>query len=195
MDMGALRLHVGILMLLPLLAPTGCISTNPENPVPPDPTQAWTKTQGAVGEARSLVSSGSRLFVAAGSDGVARSQDSGASWTFFNGGLPLPAYVNAVSNFGGEVFAGTKNSGVFRSSDAGRSWIPVNHGLPDIAGAGDLLLGGVFLSKDKGYSWTQMNSGLPANPYVRSLVVCGEYLIAGALSTDSAHSIWRLRLR
>ncbi len=124
--------------------------------------------------------------------GVFKSNDSGASWTAINSGLPgaagpqvtalvinplTPTTLYAVAN----LSDGTISASVFKSTDAGGTWNPVSNGLPAATVVEALAIDpvtpttlyasvvpdtgggdGVYKSTDGGASWNAINNGLTA---------------------------------
>jgi photosystem II stability/assembly factor-like uncharacterized protein len=112
--------------------------------------------------------------------GVARSADSGRTWTSTSSGLPENR-VNILlvdSAHPGTVLAGAV-SGLFRTVDSGASWNPFGSGLPagksidalsaDPANPQTILASTnydtVFRSTDGGSTWGPV-AGLPASPSI-----------------------------
>jgi hypothetical protein len=60
-----------------------------------------------------------------GNPGLARSNDSGATWTQ----IPFPHAVTALATDGKHLWAGTMDSGVYISTDTGQHWRNVSDGL------------------------------------------------------------------
>jgi hypothetical protein len=117
------------------------------------------------------------VIFAGTTQGVFKSTDGGALWSWTNSGLTeldvfavaiSPAYASDAT-----IFAGTFGEGVFKSRDGGDDWTPVNAGLTDSNGnvlngdslaispgyAGDQTLFaatvyGVFKSTNGGASWS-----------------------------------------
>jgi photosystem II stability/assembly factor-like uncharacterized protein len=121
--------------------------------------------------------------------GVFRTINKGVSWS-----KPLLSnlYVYSLVVSGTNLIAGTYKHGAYLSEDNGTSWDQITKGLPAnisvlsfAANGTNTFLGtdtgGVFLSTNKGTDWTRARKGLP-NIKIRSLIVCGSWLIAG---TDS----------
>ena len=141
---------------------------------------------------RTLAVSDSNIFAGTDHGEVFRSTNNGASWTPVKIGL-RNTVVTAFAFNGTNLFSGTNGAGVFLSTDNGTSWNSASTGLrntcvytlvvspaSDGTGSTNLFAGtdyGVFLSTNNGTTWNI--TGL-TNTFVRTLVVCGEYLFAVA---------------
>jgi photosystem II stability/assembly factor-like uncharacterized protein len=83
---------------------------------------------------------------------VARSRDSGKTWEYLEGGLPLEARANietiTLDSYPGgfALFAGTTDGEVFFSDDEGEHWTTMVQGLPPIAKHGHISLNPEFLA-------------------------------------------------
>ncbi|MFH1121668.1 MAG: T9SS type A sorting domain-containing protein [Bacteroidota bacterium] len=129
-------------------------------------------------------SSGVGTYLFAGTQGIWRSSDEGASWVKVfpddpEGGIPIIA-MGATGNtaLAGTAQIGTDN-GVYRSTDDGQFWARCNGGFTTAADsnvrcfasikAGNTTYtyagtdGGVFISTNEGASWTRISDGLPAS--------------------------------
>lgn len=126
--------------------------------------------------------SGGRVVLAAGVDGVYRSDSSGAWWRPVR--LPVPPVTAILFDAANPrvVLAGTELAGNLRSTDAGLSWRPANAGLPrdrygTIPGAvvfaqdpvdpkviymGTNGFAGVYRSDTGGLSWSAAGNKLPS---------------------------------
>ncbi len=111
------------------------------------------------------------LLLAGINGGVARSLDSGASWTAHPFRAPAPLVtclaLSPCFESDGCALAGTFEDGVFRSTDGGESWRAVNHGLfdhsvyaltlsPSFATDGIAYVGtgsGIYRSENGGTLW------------------------------------------
>lgn len=134
-------------------------------------------------------------LIAGTENGVARSADSGRTWSpIFSSGMAL-----AIS--GHNLFAGTYGSGVFLSTDMGNNWTSISTGVLGVSSVmalatrGEELFAsvnggsGVFYSSNNGTSWVQSNTGLTSN-FVTSLVASDDAVFAATpggvfRSTDS----------
>jgi photosystem II stability/assembly factor-like uncharacterized protein len=136
-------------------------------------------------QARSLVVSGTEVFVVAGSTGVVyKSTDNGANWTAVNTGLPSGQSVNSLAVNGTTLYAAT-GAGVYSSTNSGTNWTVVGSGLPTTSNnalivhvSGSNLFVGyffgtrVFASTNGGANWSVMNVGENVT-YVRGFAVAG----------------------
>lgn len=139
-----------------------------------------------------IVGSGNQLFAGAFFDGVARSQDGGASWNPVNNGLAGRA-VNAVLKDSNVLYAGV-DDGVFTSVNEGQTWTrtPVLATVYNLlafdgkvfAGAGGALGGGgggVYVTANQGQTWTRISNG-PPQGIVTKIVAVGNVLYASHLT-------------
>jgi len=123
--------------------------------------------------------------------------DTGITWVPTNNGL-TDTIVKTLYATNGILLAGTQDNGIFRSTDKGASWSSCEtdlsgkpvlafaaYGTVAFAGTED----GVLYSTDSGVTWN--NSGTEFNKSVQSLLVDGEYLLAGTATSG----IWRRPLR
>lgn len=74
----------------------------------------------------------------AGTGGLARSQNGGATWTTVATGIFTDVLFDP--NTSGRVYAGKYNGGVLKSSDGGTTWTARNTGLPAVAVIGRVSL-------------------------------------------------------
>jgi len=149
----------------------------------------WVQTSGlGGGSVRSLLVSGTRLFVGTESGGVFLSTNNGASWTAVNARL-TNTDVRALVVSGSNLFAGTFGGGIFLSTDNGGGWTAVNNGLTlldaDVLAVSDTNLfaatlgySQVFLSTNNGTSWTRVSN---VGGEITSFAVSGSDLFAGAI--------------
>lgn len=123
--------------------------------------------------------------------------DTGITWVPTSNGLS-DTIVTALYSTNGILLAGTLDSGIYRSTDAGASWSNsetnlsgkqvfafADYGTVAFAGTED----GVLYSIDSGATWN--NGGTEFNESVQSLLIDGEYLLAGTVSSG----VWRRPLR
>lgn len=132
---------------------------------------------------------GAEIFAGAGSYGVYRSLDSGATWSR-TPGTPADSDVSTIFSTGAYLYVGTYEGGVFRSSDNGGSWQSASTGLAPgdgmrilsfAAGSGTLIVGtreGAYRSTNNGDSWTLATSGLTSMA-VPTVLGLGTYFLAG----------------
>jgi len=131
-----------------------------------------------------FMTSGPQTLFPINAAGFHRSEDDGASWTFFNDGLPeYNFYVDiniAYQNQEARKIFLASRQGVYYSEDNGESWLLCNNGLPqnryyrviDICPSSQNVIASgnneneVFLSIDCGVSWVQL-ADLPYQPYSR----------------------------
>ena len=110
--------------------------------------------------ALSLYSSGNLLLI--GSGGVLLSTNAGASWVGVDSGLP----INNTGGFQNVVALTGSNGNFFAAAEYGN-----NTGVNSR----------VYRTTNDGIFWEESDTGI-TDPYVRSLTVCGGYIVAG---TDS----------
>ncbi|HMV83925.1 MAG TPA: hypothetical protein PLD20_05505 [Blastocatellia bacterium] len=134
----------------------------------------------------SIVGSGNQLFAGAWFDGVARSLDGGASWSFANNGLAGRA-TNAVFKDNGVLYAGV-DDGVFTSVNEGQSWTRTTTlGTPTynfLAFEGKVYAGtafGVYVTANQGQTWTRVSNGMPGG-LVTKVISVGNVLYASHLT-------------
>jgi len=129
--------------------------------------------------------------------GVFLSGDNGSNWLTRNNGL-TDTVITSLATSGTTIFAGTFSGGVFSSSDNGLYWTAVNTGLTNLkintlmVNGTALFAGtdkGIFLSLNNGLNWKAINDSLPANSSVSSIIVKGEYILAG-----TAFTVWKRKL-
>jgi hypothetical protein len=113
---------------------------------------------------------GRALVVGTRGGGVLRSDDSGATWSTGNSGLPDPVVHTFAREPGGALLAGT-GLGIARSVDDGRSWTPLDgvlagHRIFSLAvGPGAQIVAGSYEGvwrNDGGDRWLAMDTGLGA---------------------------------
>ena len=122
------------------------------------------------------------LYTGTHNDGVKKSTNGGATWSFVNNGLPEPGVsvdffmAVTVNPFNPEIlFCATIGGGVYKSTNGGAGWLTASDGLPsldvrdieiDYLRPSILYAGiwghGVYRSIDGASSWESMNTGLPA---------------------------------
>jgi ligand-binding sensor domain-containing protein len=112
------------------------------------------------------------VVLAATSEGMYRSTDNGATWSYMNEGILATDVVGVALN-STAAFAGTSRSGMFVSTDHGATWMRRNTGLPSpevlaVATASNrafvsLLNHKVYVSSDNGMTWTSASNGLFAD--------------------------------
>ena len=112
----------------------------------------------------------------AGTAGVFKSTNGGASWTAINTGIAgmdgMVPGVNAIDidpKSPATLYAGT-DIGVFKSTNGGANWIAVNPGFPSYPQR--TLYGGFFLCvQSTNTSWTEINTGLSKHSSVYALAI------------------------
>lgn len=138
------------------------------------------------------------LYASRGADGVAKSTDGGANWSFAGNGLggafAWPLAIDPVAP--STVYVGSPGGGVFKSTNGGASWAAASSGLtnnivwslvvdpstPTTLYAGtDGYGGGVYKSIDGGASWVQLNLGLPNGSYVNVRLLLVDPAVPGTL--------------
>ena len=116
----------------------------------------------------------SRMLAASWFGGLARSSDTGASWSFIPGTDFLRASALAIDPRDGELVLASSmwDDTIYRSVDGGANWAQSNAGIEgivrslafaadgsEVVAAGD---GGVFRSVDRGKTWQRVPEG-PSN--------------------------------
>ena len=100
-----------------------------------DAAKSWTMVGGLPQDRYTTIAfdlkKAQSIYVGSDQHGVLASQDSGASWSAANGGLPASLSINglAFDSDAHRLWAAT-SMGVYRSSDGGASWQALNNGLP-----------------------------------------------------------------
>jgi photosystem II stability/assembly factor-like uncharacterized protein len=150
----------------------------------------------------------------AGTEGVFKTVDGGATWSPANTGLNSATITAfATDAAGGRLYAGTDNIGVWAGAEAGTTWSPINTGISPMT-TGDnshvtavlvdpaqpatlytsLYTQGVFKSTDAGQTWAKAMTDLPSLQTFNDLAIDPEqpstlYLAAaGAANTLFATS-------
>jgi RHS repeat-associated protein len=149
-----------------------------------DGALSWTPVLGAsVGSVAAIPNgpNATTLYVGTFGGDVAKSVDSGATWSYVLSGITdasgNPAAVRAVvidPTTAGTVYAGTFGAGILKTTDGGQTWTPMNAGLPnlrilriviDSAQSSTIYVAthgsGVVKSTDGGQSW--QGTGVPPN--------------------------------
>lgn len=146
-----------------------------------------------------LASNEGVLYVSAYHRGLYRTSDNGITWTLINIGLENSIVYSMVIN-DSTLFVGTGGTGygVYRSNNNGLNWVSINIGLPNNSIVSSLTLSGhnliaaigdsIYLTMNSGENWINVSAGLNLEGYgyVNTLVVMGEYLLAG-----TNDGIWR----
>src|SRR4030095_623192 len=78
-----------------------------------------------------ITTNGSTVFAGDLTNGLYRSIDNGANWTYSASGIPANTGVFAIGVSNNTIFAGTQESagGIFRSTNNGSNWTLINQGL------------------------------------------------------------------
>jgi photosystem II stability/assembly factor-like uncharacterized protein len=126
------------------------------------------------------------LYTGTSKEGVKKSINGGATWSFINNGLPEPGVLSnffhgiAIDPVDPDIlYCGPSGAGVYKSTNGGDDWFEASSGLPSldvrdieidpihpsVLYAG-LWNNGVCRSIDGASSWESMNFGLPAGLYV-----------------------------
>jgi photosystem II stability/assembly factor-like uncharacterized protein len=176
----------------------------------------WTRVDAGVVASRtvnSLVATATDLYAATSGDslrsfGLFSSSDNGSSWkevAFTDQNKSLRFIAGSTS----ALFASFNGNGLYALSRDAKTWERCG-GLPSTAtvmtfaengrdlflGTDNITNGGVFHSIDNGKSWTGCNAEFGANPFVYSLAVNNEYLVASVseklyCSTDNGLT-WKM---
>lgn len=139
------------------------------------------------------------LFFVASQRGLVISSNHGLNWVMPTN-IGLPTFPDGRKNLyamylnNGNIYAGCIH-GFAYSSNMGISWVCTDMGFSDFCtftdfkSANGFVFGsvsnsvstntGVYKTTNNGVNWTVINSGLPSNASVASLLVSGDYLIAG----------------
>ncbi|HVT58729.1 MAG TPA: LamG-like jellyroll fold domain-containing protein [Thermoanaerobaculia bacterium] len=137
---------------------------------------------------------GSTLYVGAYSPVPAayslfKSDTGGASWVFYDQGLPDDSEVTDILGTGSTLYVAT-GTGVSRRATSGASWQAVNTGLSSLSVNGLAIAGGtlyaatgagVFASTNAAQSWESIGSGL-AGTAVSAVAVSSSALYAATSS-------------
>lgn len=146
-----------------------------------------------------IAGSGNQLFAGAWFDGVARSLDGGASWSFANNGLAGRA-TNAVFKDNGVLYAGV-GDGVLTSINDGQSWtraMTLGNSIYNflafeskVYAAGN---GGVFVTANQGQTWTRASNGLSGGLVTKIMsvgnVLYASHLTAGVFRSPDGGQNW-----
>lgn len=125
------------------------------------------------------------LYTGTHNDGVKKSTNGGATWSFVNNGLPEPGVSShffhvAIDPVNPDIlYCGSIDAGIYKSTNGGTEWFEASEGLPsldvrdieiDPVHPSVLYAGlwghGVYRSIDGGNNWEEMNTGLPAGQSV-----------------------------
>jgi photosystem II stability/assembly factor-like uncharacterized protein len=149
-----------------------------------DGGKSWQPTEKILPEPSAVITlalSATRLF-AGTTNGIFRSDDQGQSWSPAG---PGAHYIRSILSDDADIFAVT-DKGFHRSSDGGQNWQQVS-GASDVRvialTRGRLLAGtgrGFLLSDDKGRNWLPVKTGSRRDPFLASLAVIGNEVLAGA---------------
>jgi len=113
-----------ILQMKRLQSNTYCIANLGYLFTSPDTGRTWSKVNG-VDYAGSLDLNSQGIFVGTGGEGVAYSNNNGASWTWINSGLPWNIYYSAVVMMTSNQdyqYAAIVSNGLYRRSLSSHSW-------------------------------------------------------------------------
>jgi photosystem II stability/assembly factor-like uncharacterized protein len=134
----------------------------------------WTETSTGIGGGAYVYDvgfSGTAANTAyAGSYGVYRSTDGGATWAPFGS---LPHYVRDVDGHDGttaNLYAGTHDAGVFTSPSSSASWTAINTGLGDLRIRSVKAVGAsqVFAGTNGRSAWKYTGSWAQKGPFIRA---------------------------
>jgi photosystem II stability/assembly factor-like uncharacterized protein len=101
-------------------------------------------------------------------NGILRSGDYGATWTFQNTGMST-ASVSCVAISGNNIIAGTYSNGLFVSTDGGFTWNPAGaagQAISDLTTIGNTVIAATFsvsgnyISTNNGATWNTGTTGL-----------------------------------
>jgi photosystem II stability/assembly factor-like uncharacterized protein len=134
---------------------------------------------------------------------VARSADSGRSWTFLNltGGFVSSLHIDPADTR--RVYVTLGKDGLYRTDNAGANWQRIDRQLPlhyvdalavapgGAVFAGDFTAPGVYQSVDQGVTWVQLQGSPQENVIFltwtnRCLNLAGECLLVG-----TKNGLWR----
>ena len=142
-----------------------------------------------------LATDGNNIYVSAGSIGIYKSSNGGATWTNITTGLTNVS-VNSIAINGNKIYAGTFNNGVYVSTNSGNNWSPLNNGISSLDvntfcfRNNDIFIGtsnGVHKSSNGGVSWAILDSGSIWTGTIHSILSSGNHIYA--LSGGLDHSI------
>jgi photosystem II stability/assembly factor-like uncharacterized protein len=154
------------------------------------------------------IDSSDRIFVGTESQGVLRSLNNGASysWVALSGGdvTDIQISPNQYVFVAHDLFSGSGNGALHRSTDGGSTWsanLMPAHGLTNciyIASNDSIFVGttqGVWLSVDTGSTWSLVNTGLnPGNKVIHTLDLGPDgYLYAGTAGAGIYRSAQKFR--
>ena len=149
-------------------------------------TAQWVQTNGP-DWVTSFLSSETFVYVASNQNGVARSSDDGASWTYVNSGL-TDSYVTCLAARGATLITGggAGIGKVFLSTNLGDSWTAataLSRPITALVVSGTTLFAGtnsigIYSSTNDGGDWTAVNTGL-ADSIIFALAVVDTNLFAG----------------
>ena len=121
---------------------------------------------GLAGVPLTAVAGTRRAWLVGAPDGIARSDDRGASWSMASdeAGQIAQIALSPVFNKFGIAFAAALNGGALRSFDIGLSWAACNQGLPEESAyavhvADDFLQNATLLTGREGGVWRSLNAG------------------------------------
>jgi photosystem II stability/assembly factor-like uncharacterized protein len=136
------------------------------------------------------------VALAGAADGIARSEDHGATWVGV--AMPQPSQISQLAispQFlsDGAAFAATMQDGVLCSTDYGANWQAWNYGLLDLETVAAAVspnyaqdetvivatVHGVFRSTNGGHAWRELTFPRDAVP-LSSLVFAGTWLVVGS---------------
>lgn len=155
----------------------------------------WVRTNSGLADSNitPLVLSESVLY-AGGYKGIAKSLDSGATWTDVKptaGGSIIVSSIVALAVGEGRMFAGIQGSGLIRSTDSGKTWnraptVPAGSNVAAlILDGGRVLVGtgtGFYVSTDTGATFAASNTGL-TSLNISALLQDSSDLYAGTLDS------------
>ncbi len=154
------------------------------------------------------IDSTDKIFVGTEAQGVLRSTNNGASysWVGFSGGdvTDIKISPNQDVYVAHDVFSGSGNGALYRSTDGGSSWssnLMPAHGLTNCiftASKDSIYVGttlGVWISTNSGATWTPLNSGLnPGNVVIHTLELGQDgFLYAGTGGAGVYRSVNKIK--
>ncbi len=156
---------------------------------------SWSPANTGYDRTIQALAASSNTLVAGLTSGIIISGNSGTTWSSANIGITAYQIITMASK-GNTVLAGTNDGSAFLSQDNGASWVSTSalsgYALICAAVSSSAFFvgtngGGVLSSVDDGASWSYLSSGLASSPYVQSLAISGNSLVAGLLGSGGVY--------